>query len=797
MFKFTPFCYLLFFSVPLFAQAPADCPPEPSSTVFHPNNLRMTNASPIGGSGSYQIHALEAGYNGMDATPAGQYARSFWVGGLDPGGNLLLAASTFPASDWGSYLPGPINASGGIDPLNCVRWDRLWKATREEISLHRADFADNGQLDDPQPNITGWPGKGNPNFEAQYGFPLPDRPALAPFVDVNGDGIYNAYDGDYPHPAALNTNTTVAEIAWSMFNSSPGNLIFEYQSTYWALGCEDNDLLNNTIFQSLYLYNAGTERVDSLFVGLLQDPELGSYDDDYAGTNTALNTIFTYNSDNSDGPAAVPNFGDNPPTFALTILNRPLDVASYYFNALANPLPGMAYPVTPGEYYNYLTGRWRDGTPMTVGGNGYQTNGPVTSYCFNGDPNDNNSWAMSNVNFPTGDLFRILAGTKIGSLQPGQSAAVDYAYSFHRGPGLNHLQNVSYLFQRVEALQLAYFGEFEGACAYTACTDDCVWPGDTNRDGIVNHCDLLPIGVAYGESGPSRDGFVNWAPKEAIDWGQTFNQLYDDKHVDANGDGVIDLTDVDLIGDFYDNTTPWWSPVPDDYQIGDNFLLRVLPGTIDTNNIQTGQTVVVLVQYDSLLALTGGAYQIEWDTAYWQILIATGPAGGGVFRGLSRRYDTELSYARIALPPSTGLSNSAWSTIQMKARDIASTQSNTTFVRMKNVKGIAADGSDIPLGANRLKFKFADGVSGTAASGEAGQWHISPNPATATLVVDAPGEQLHEAVFYDLSGRVLGKKQLSGTGKAELPVGHLPRGLVLLQLRSEDGVVVRKVALRD
>lgn len=795
MYKFTPFCYLLFFSAPLFAQTPADCPPELSSHNFHSNNLRLTNPTPVGGSGSYFIHALEAGYDGSQGIPGGQYSRTFWVGGLDPGGNLHLAA-TFPSNDFDVYLPGPLNANGVADPLNCARWNRLWSVNREEIELHRTDFADNGQLDNPLPGIVGWPGRGNPHFGVANGFPLPDRPVLAPFFDNNSDGIYNAYDGDYPHPAALGPGTTVAGIAWSMFNSSPTNLVFEFQSTYWALGCDDNDALNNTIFQSLHLRNAGSELVDSLFVGLFQDPEMGSYEDDFVGTNPALNTIFVYNADNIDGPALFPNFGDNPPAFALTVLSHPLDNTTYYATGVTNPPAGMSFPVTPGEFYNYLTGRWRDGSPMTADGSGYQSGGLPTRYIFTGDLGDNSSWAMLNEGLPFIDM-RTLANVKIGKLLPGQSAAIDYAYSFHRGAGLDYLGNVGHLFQRVTGLQTAYFTEFNGSCSYTACTSECVWPGDTNRDGIVNNFDLLPLSAAWGATGPARNGFVNWAPKQSANWGPTVYQTIDYKHADPNGNGTVELNDAGVVGDFYGNTTPWWSPVPDSYPPGADFFWGVSPPSVDTNNVLPNQTLLVTVRYDSLVAARGGAFELTWDTAYWNVTIATGGSTGPGILGLFQKEVTQFNYARIRTDSLTGFPDGAWALLQLKSKTIAPTQSNTTYLRLKNIRGIAADGSAVPLGAYPKKFKFAGGTSDAVEPEGSEPWRISPNPATATLALEAPGEQLREVVFYDVSGRILEKNRLAGGEKAALPVGHLPRGLVFVQLRSEDREVVRKVVLVD
>ncbi|MGZ5283697.1 MAG: T9SS type A sorting domain-containing protein, partial [Bacteroidia bacterium] len=84
---------------------------------------------------------------------------------------------------------------------------------------------------------------------------------------------------------------------------------------------------------------------------------------------------------------------------------------------------------------------------------------------------------------------------------------------------------------------------------------DCVWPGDANKDGIVNHLDVLEIGVGYGTSGPYRvDGTRNWKSAIVIDWNKdTYNNI-NYKHLDCNGDGNIDAADNFVISDNYGKT---------------------------------------------------------------------------------------------------------------------------------------------------------------------------------------------------------------------------------------------------
>jgi D-threo-aldose 1-dehydrogenase len=78
---------------------------------------------------------------------------------------------------------------------------------------------------------------------------------------------------------------------------------------------------------------------------------------------------------------------------------------------------------------------------------------------------------------------------------------MDVAWSFHRGEGLDFLQNTQYMGGRVNQLLDEYQEGFQNVCTTLSslCTPECVFPGDANADGIANHKDLLAIGLAMGK----------------------------------------------------------------------------------------------------------------------------------------------------------------------------------------------------------------------------------------------------------------------------------------------------------
>jgi hypothetical protein len=82
--------------------------------------------------------------------------------------------------------------------------------------------------------------------------------------------------------------------------------------------------------------------------------------------------------------------------------------------------------------------------------------------------------------------------------------------------------------------------------------DDNVWPGDTNADNVASHVDLLSIGLAFGNTGPVRNDMTSeWAGLISQNWGDNFANGTIYKHADANGDGIVNLADIQVLAQNY------------------------------------------------------------------------------------------------------------------------------------------------------------------------------------------------------------------------------------------------------
>lgn len=105
-----------------------------------------------------------------------------------------------------------------------------------------------------------------------------------------------------------------------------------------------------------------------------------------------------------------------------------------------------------------------------------------------------------------------------------------------------------------------FVGPANMICNYT----DCVFPGDANGDGVANLYDMLHMGLGLGHQGPVRpNASLDWYGQPAPDWGQYAPGGVDFKHLDADGNGQIQQSDLEAI--FLHNNS-----LPKQPQISDN-----------------------------------------------------------------------------------------------------------------------------------------------------------------------------------------------------------------------------------
>jgi len=441
------------------------CSPATAQTDLDINNVRTRILA--GGdmwwnlqNGMYFVPKPAAGTTG----PTSLFAGSLWIGGKDPGGTLKVAAMTYRQTG-NDFWPGPLDNAASTDATVCSAWDKHWKINRKDAEAYYDWLVVNGG--------TGANPVGPSAMDVINNWPVtaPDGHAIAPFYDINNNGIYEPQAGEVPDfdvtgLRGCNAKLFGDQCLFWVFNDK-GNIHSETNGT--AIGLEihaqafafqTNDEINNMTFYRYKIINRSSFRLDSTYFGVWVDPDLGSANDDYVGCDVGLGLGFCYNGDLIDDnpPAGQIPYGINPPAIGVDFFEGPYadsngvdDPAAsvppsflnygngtidderigmkkfvYYNND--NSLTGN--PNGAVDVYNYLRGIWRDVTPITYGGSGHLTGTPC-NYMFPGtsDPlgygtNMNPQAPWDEViagNLPADRRFLQSAGTF--TLKPG---AVNY-----------------------------------------------------------------------------------------------------------------------------------------------------------------------------------------------------------------------------------------------------------------------------------------------------------------------------------------------------------------------------------
>lgn len=395
----------------------AGCSPAQASAELAVNNVRTLIFS-----GSDMWWDLFGTQNARYTIPKGEdlsklpnsnFAGNVWFGGVDIGGQLKLAAQTYRQSQSGgiSFWTGPLSTGdASVSSDVCQKYDKIFKLNRAEVD---AFVLADGPV---TANIKDWPGNGDISLNQDQ--------QLAPYIDINADGVYSPEAGDYPsydvYNSGLKDNLGVCkarvfgdETLWWVYNDNGNNhgnggkaIGMEIRAQAFAF--KTTDEINNMTFYNYQLINRSSFALYDTYMTVWTDADLGYYADDYIGCDVKRGMGYIYNSDAFDETiGSTIGYGNYVPALGCDFFQGPINTGNsidddgdllvdeqgeqmgmtkfLYFN---NILPGTPLQTTDpdnaSQYYGYMTGFWRDGTPFTCGGNGYGGSIP-TSFVYPAD----------------------------------------------------------------------------------------------------------------------------------------------------------------------------------------------------------------------------------------------------------------------------------------------------------------------------------------------------------------------------------------------------------------------------
>ena len=387
------------------------------------------------------------------------FASAIWMSGYDAGGGLHVAAQTY-RQNGNDYWPGPLDGSDTLTYATSKSWDRIWKVSRLNVQYFNSLPVHN--IANTPASILTWPGVGNNYAVDSTGTPLTMYAGntYAPFVDLNGNGVYEPLLGEYP-------DFPGDQALWWIFSdngpahteSNGKSLGVEVQTMAYAYN--RGTLIDNVIYYQYKIINRSANTYHNFRLGLWADMDLGYYLDDFIGFDSSYRLGIIYNGTGDDGASGghpLNSYGTNMPQAGVTLISLPGDVGSAYipagsFDTYNNDNSDIGNPHIDSSYNYYLRAMQGNGVHITgplpgthcIYGHFADTTtifptGSDVNYFFPGDPSDTGGWSECACGDVPGDRRFVLASNDFTVL-PGSTNEVVMALvttnldSMHACPG--------------------------------------------------------------------------------------------------------------------------------------------------------------------------------------------------------------------------------------------------------------------------------------------------------------------------------------------------------------------------
>lgn len=342
-----------------------------------------------------------------------------------------------------------------------------------------------------------------------------------------------------------------------------------------------------------------------------------------------------------------------------------------------------------------------------------------------------------------------------------------------------------------------YFSQTRVFKLYVTNCGAPVWPGDANSDFNANMYDLLPVGLAFGYTGPDRPFATNnWASQDGNDWAWDFINGVNFKHADCDGNGVIDINDTLAIIQNYGQvhakqdglrgsvTDPVLQFIAFDDTVvaGSNITIPINLGTV-AQPAEDVYGIAFSVFYDPMLVLADSitiGYPNSWLGTRGSDVLTLDynmPTAGQIDIGITRLNQTaingngEICQVNIVMQD------------DITGKDFITAPLTFSFgaPKMINASGVelTVATEDLTITAKQFTGIKEIGYSLTAS--------VYPTPTNGMLYISAPGEQLESVAIYNALGARVMTQTLNGTNQDQININNLAAGVYTARIQDKAG----------
>jgi len=330
--------------------------------------------------------------------------------------------------------------------------------------------------------------------------------------------------------------------------------------------------------------------------------------------------------------------------------------------------------------------------------------------------------------------------------------------------------------------------------------ENCVWAGDTNADGVVNMEDILPLGLCMGDVGLARPNvdLTQWYGQYGDNWNNIFFDFpVDQKHIDADGNGIVGGADTVAISDFYleqHSFTPQPTPPALDVPLYffEQSVTPVEEGDLVVLDIWLGHPNELLavdmygftfsMTYESDLVIPESVH-INFSPESWMsynspvLNLVKKPFDGRIDAGMTR---------------TSGYSDNGYGIVAtldfVIVEDIEGIRLKDDHLDLKleNIRAMTGDGEMVSLPENTLRIPLRKEQNDNPSDNPL---VVFPNPADQYAQVHLNGKdnRIQDIRLFSITGTSLAEYRNLDEKNFVLPLYDLTPGSYFVQVRAQTG----------
>jgi hypothetical protein len=343
---------------------------------------------------------------------------------------------------------------------------------------------------------------------------------------------------------------------------------------------------------------------------------------------------------------------------------------------------------------------------------------------------------------------------------------------------------------------------------YPLPATECVWPGDADNNSVVNHYDLLYLGLGMGRNHTARTTLTDqWKGAESLDWPEaTGTRAINFKNLDMDGNGYIEPADTAVLLQYwgekttdFDGRNAYWLPATPDSR-ADQINISV-----EADTLNTGIAVKVPLSL-SANGMQGLAFCISYDPK----LMATAPrfeAANSWFGEPGVNLITvhkdfpeqrRLDVALTRLDGQAAQGSGAIGNLVLTFKGLPEDSMQTTQLYVSNAMGIEPSERLISLAVTKKTIVLRTQASSSTKELFPDQALVlSPNPARDGFRITSAQQPISRVVLIDAIGAVAAELNWdTPSHSVQINTAHLLPGTYFAQVFVGQTMVVKKVLLR-